>query len=123
VISAGTRADARLAVTIGALALLIGAEARAQTPAPSPSPSSSRGPSMTKTFVIEPAQSDQTFMCETGGVQSVLAFAVGEHRIVSLVYVDKAGASIPDNIWSEAFGFRLLHRQTFKIEAAMTCGG
>jgi hypothetical protein len=105
------------------VALLMGAPAWAQTPSPSPSPSPSPGLSKMKTFVIEPAQSDQTFLCESGAVQSVLAFAVGEHRIVSVVYVDKAGALIAPDVWSEASGFRLLHPQTVKIEATMFCGG
>lgn len=96
-------------------AAALSAPAWAQTPLP--------GPSLTKAFVIDPEQSDQTFNCESGRLQSVLAFAQGEHRIVSILYLDKTGAAIPAGVWSEAFGFRLLHRQTVKIETAMTCGG
>ena len=105
---------------LAALAIVwVGASASAQTPSEAPTP----GPSLTKTFVIDPEQSDQTFVCEAGHVQSVLAFAMGEHRMVSIVFVDRAGAAIPAGVWSEAFGFRLLHRQSVKIEAAMICGG
>jgi len=80
-------------------------------------------PAKVKTFVIEPDQSEQTFMCESGRVGSVAAFSVGEHRNVSIVFLDKNGAPLPTGVWSEAFGFRLLHRQTVKIEAALICGG
>ena len=99
------------------------ASASAQTPSASPTGEPAPGPSLTKTFVIDPEQSDQTFVCQSGRVQSVLAFAMGEHRMVSIVFVDRAGAAIPAGVWSEAFGFRLLHRQSVKIEAAMICGG
>jgi len=62
-------------------------------------------------------------MCESGHVESVLAFATAEHRIVSIIFVDKTGSAIPVDVWSEAFGFRLLHRQTVRIEATLICGG
>lgn len=112
----------RSVINLGALAVaMLSAQAKAQTPSPSPSPTFA--PSLTRTFVIDPESSDQTFMCDSGRVQSVLAFATAEHRIVSIVFVDKSGVPIPADVWSEAFGFRLLHRQTVRIEAAMTCGG
>ena len=62
-------------------------------------------------------------MCASGRVQSALAFSAGEHRVVSLQYLDRSGAPLPPDVWGEAFGFRLLHRQNVMIEAALICGG
>jgi hypothetical protein len=79
-------------------------------------------PSKVKTFVIEPDQSDQAFMCQTGRVQSVQVTAIAEHRIVSIVLVDQGGLAIPDGEWRSAFGFHLAHHQSVKINAIMFCG-
>ncbi len=78
--------------------------------------------SKVRVFVIPPEESDQKFMCESGRVQSVLAHAIAEHRIVSIVFLDQSGEPIPEGAWASAYGFRLLHRQSIKVEAAMICG-
>jgi len=108
------RASGAVGLCLIGAATLSGAQARGETPSAA---------SLTKIFVIEPEQSNQSFMCENGRIQSVLAFSIGEHRMVSIIFLDKTGAAIPEGVWSEAFGFRLLHRQTVKIEAEMICGG
>jgi hypothetical protein len=79
-------------------------------------------PSKVKTFVIEPDQSDQTFMCQAGRVQSIQVTAIAEHRIVSVVLVDQGGVAIPNGEWRSAFGFHLAHHQSVKIDATMFCG-
>lgn len=93
--------------------------ALAQTPDVSPpTPVASQ----VKMFVIEPDKSNEVFMCASGRIQSVLAFATAEHRVVSVIFLDMSGSPIPANVWSEAFGFRLFHTQTVRIEATMICG-
>ena len=114
------RSAIRLFGCVLACATVVVTNTSAQTP---DVPTTTSVPSKVKTFVIEPDQSDQTFMCESGRVESVQAFSVGEHRNVSIVFLDRNGAPIPAGVWSETFGFRLLHRQTVKIEAALICGG
>ncbi|MDE3177511.1 MAG: hypothetical protein KGM15_15530 [Pseudomonadota bacterium] len=92
-----------------------GAGARAADDAPA---SASR----VRVFQIAPEDSERNFMCESGHVESVLANALAEHRIVSIRYLDQAGNPIPPGAWTSAFGFRLAHRQIIKVEAAMICG-
>ena len=78
--------------------------------------------SKVKIFVIDPEQSAQTFMCDGGEVQSVLATAVADHRVVSIVFVDQSKAPISSGAWSSAYGFRLAHHQSVKVQVAMICG-
>ena len=78
--------------------------------------------SKVKVFIVAPEQSAQVFMCESGQVQSVLATAVGDHRVVSIVFVDQTKAPITGSEWSSAYGFRLAHPQSIKVQVAMICG-
>jgi hypothetical protein len=73
-------------------------------------------------FTIEPERSEQTFMCESGRLRSVSAVAVGERRPVSILLVDAAKAPFAQGVWSEAFGFRLEHKQSLKVRVIMFCG-
>lgn len=79
-------------------------------------------PSKVKVLLIEPEESDRDFMCEAGRVQSVLATALADHRVVSVVFLDQSKEPIPDGVWSSAYGFRLAHRQNIKVRAALICG-
>jgi hypothetical protein len=109
---------------ICAAAVLIGSAARAADEAPPPPapPPPPPAASRVKVFLISPEESDQNFMCESGHVQSVRATAIAEHRVVSIIFLDQSGNPIPVGVWSSAYGFRLAHRQTIKVEAAMFCG-
>jgi hypothetical protein len=79
-------------------------------------------PSKVKDFLISPEESDQDFMCESGRVQSVLAYAIAEHRIVSVTFLDQSKTPIAEGVWSSAYGFRLTHRQNVKINVSLICG-
>jgi len=92
------------------------------TPSTAPSGVPSVIPSRAKIFLISPEESDQDFMCESGRVQSVLAYAIAEHRIVSITFLDQSKTPIAEGLWSGAYGFRLTHRQNVKINVAMICG-
>jgi hypothetical protein len=91
-------------------------------PSPTPSATPSVVPSKVKVFLIAPQESDQDFMCESGRVQSVLAYAIAEHRIVSVTFLDQSKNPIAEGVWSSAYGFRLTHRQNVKINVALICG-
>lgn len=75
-----------------------------------------------KTFVIDPEDSNQVFMCENGHLQSVLATAIAEHRIVSVRLVDASKSPIPDDVWASPVGFRLEHGSNLKIRVILICG-
>ena len=98
------------------------------SPSPSATPSTAPSgvptviPSRAKIFLISPEESDQDFMCESGRVQSVLAYAIAEHRIVSITFLDQSKTPIAEGVWSSAYGFRLTHRQNVKINVALICG-
>jgi hypothetical protein len=92
------------------------------TPSASPSLAPSEAPSKVKVFLIAPEESDQDFMCESGHVQSVLAYAIAEHRIVSITFLDQSKTPIAEGVWSSAYGFRLTHRQNVKINVTLICG-
>jgi hypothetical protein len=100
--------------------------AASATPSASPSLAPSGVPSVVpskvKVFLIAPEESDQDFMCESGRVQSVLAYAIAEHRIVSITFLDQSKNPIAEDVWSSAYGFRLTHRQNVKINVTLICG-
>jgi len=94
----------------------------AATPTTTPSAVPSVIPSKVKVFLVSPEESDQNFMCEGGRVQSVLAYAIAEHRIVSITFLDQSKNPIAEGVWSSAYGFRLTHRQNVKINVNLICG-
>jgi hypothetical protein len=96
--------------------------AASATPSASPSLAPSEAPSKVKVFLIAPEESDQDFMCESGRVQSVLAYAIAEHRIVSITFLDQSKNPVAEGVWSSAYGFRLTHRQNVKINVTLICG-
>jgi hypothetical protein len=93
-----------------------------ETPSATPSANLSVAPSRVKVFLISPEESDEVFMCEDGRIQSVLATAIAEHRLVSITFVDQSKNPVPNGVWSSAYGFRLTHRQNVMINVAMICG-
>ena len=101
-----------LAVALAGLSVAVPEDAR---PAPIT-------PYRAKTFIIAPEDSNQVFMCEDGHVQSVLATAIAEHRIVSVRLVDSSKSPIPDDVWGAPAGFRLEHSSNVKIRVILICG-
>jgi len=95
-------------------ALTSGSAAADQAEAPDVSPAA-------KQFTISPEDGDRSFMCERGYLQSVLASAVGEHRLVSIRLLDPSGAPIPDGTWGRPAGFRLDHKANVIVRVIMIC--
>ncbi len=76
----------------------------------------------TKTFVISPDDREQDFMCQAGYLESVLATATAENRVVSVILLDENKNPIPDGAWASASGFRLRRKWEVKVRVIMVCG-